>query len=66
MANDDLSMQYFGMNGSTLFGAIKANLVPLTTVSSTLNNKLVSVKVFYRDLSYTQIDQEPKIETTDL
>jgi hypothetical protein len=60
--NDELAMQYFGMNGSTTYAAIRLNTLSLDTVAAALDKRLLSLYVYYTDLSYTQIEQEPKME----
>jgi hypothetical protein len=60
--NDELAEQYFGMNGSTTYGAIRRNMLSLNAVAAALDKRLLSVYVYYQDLSYTQIEQEPKME----
>jgi hypothetical protein len=66
LSNDAVTLQYFGMNGTALYSAVQKAAISLTTLANTMNNKLAYVKVYYKELSYTKIDQAPKMELTDL
>jgi S-adenosylmethionine:diacylglycerol 3-amino-3-carboxypropyl transferase len=57
-------MQYFGMNGTATYAAIMSNELNLSTVAQTLDKRLASVLIYYDELSYTKIDQDPKMEVT--
>jgi hypothetical protein len=66
LQNDQLAMKYFNMTGGQVFNAVLAGTLSLSQVSSALDKKLVSLNVYYRNLAYTSIEQEPKTEIVDL
>ena len=55
-------MKYFNMSGNETFYAIQNGSLNVNTVAQVLDKKLLSLNVYYEDLSYTSIEQEPNSE----
>jgi hypothetical protein len=55
-------MKYFNMSGNEAFYAIQNGSLNVNTVAQVLDKKLISLNVYYEDLSYTSIEQEPNSE----
>jgi hypothetical protein len=50
------------MSGNQTFSAFESNQLNVSHAQALLDKKLISLNIFYDDLAYTIIDQEPKYE----
>jgi hypothetical protein len=68
--SETLAKKYFNLSAATFqqaLGANQPNLVPsMDVLQTTLKGKLLSLNIFYDDLSYVQIEESEKLSLIDL
>ncbi len=60
--SDTLTKQYFNKSGYELLQAALSNQIPPSEIASKFDKKLVSLNVYYDELSFVSIEEDPKTE----
>jgi hypothetical protein len=50
------------MSGNQAFSAFESNQLNVSQAQALLDRKLISLNIYYDDLAYTRIEEEPKYE----
>jgi hypothetical protein len=54
------------MTGEQLFEAVETKRLSLSQIAQAMDKKLLSLNIYYSDLSYTSIEEDPKTEIVEL